>query len=367
MSYTRFERRTQQMQAIIGASDYMIDAMLSVREITTRAAVVSHPASYGLISIGLLFVFLVKRSFGKMRKRKKPKDNTLQHLTGILVPTRVSWEHQYSKLFNYTKSEKAAVIRLSLSFLVRNLCNGSLELRDDRDFQALLSGNLRVSSGWLVSLKIEISWWLRLFCYLAFDKCHLGTCRSRSAALYMRSLNPGSGCSQELIGLLKRAGVLLEREAVLSKALFYDLDLAYHSHLRSVICNIKRSQMKTGSITILEFTTLGLHVSHLSSLYLICAVPYLEDESESRKRTLTPLQTSLQRIIELLSDSAFEIRSVCDVSLMHAEELRKRSRHRAIRTGIEHWQKRRLLLAWEAALFMEGHLVRWQVCCTCSR
>ena len=158
----------------MGTSDYIINSMLSV-EITTVAS--SQPVTYGLIPIVLLFVCLVTRlvisGLQTTRLQKKPKDNTLQLLTGFLVPTRVSWEQHYSKLFNYTKSDKAAIIRLSLSFLVRNLCNGSLELRDERDLQALLSGHLHVSSGWLVSLKIEFSWWLRLFYCLVLEKCHL--------------------------------------------------------------------------------------------------------------------------------------------------------------------------------------------------
>jgi hypothetical protein len=154
------------MQAVMGTSDYITNSMLSGKMTT-----LSQPVSYGLIPIVLLFVYLVASSFRTTEHRKKPKDNTLQHLTSFLVPTRVSWEQHYSKLFNYTKSEK--VIRLSLSCLVRNLCNGSLELRDERDFQALLSGHLRVSSGWLVSLKIEFSWWLKFFYCLALEKCHL--------------------------------------------------------------------------------------------------------------------------------------------------------------------------------------------------
>ena len=144
--------------------------MLFVKITTVTRTVLLQPVSYGLIPVVLLFVYLVTRQTGH---RKKPKDNTLQHLTGFLVPTRVSWEQHYSKLFNYATSEKTAVIRLSLSFLVRNLCNGSLELRDERDLQALLSGHLRVSSGWLVSLKIEFSWWLRFFYCLALERCHL--------------------------------------------------------------------------------------------------------------------------------------------------------------------------------------------------
>ena len=183
----------------------------------------------------------------------------------------------------------------------------------------------------------------------------------------MRSLCPGSGRSQEFIEILKHTGALPEHEDILSKALCYDLDLVCHGHLRTIIRNIKHSQTKANSITILEFTTLGQHVSHLSPLYLICAVPCLEDDSGSGKRTLAPLQTSLQHIIGLLSDSSFEIKSVCDVSLMHAEELRKRGRNRAIRKGMERWHKERLLWAWETALLTEGHLVRWQVCCTCPR
>ena len=168
LSHTRVDLRWQSMQAIMGTSDCIINSMLSVKTTT-----LSQPVLYGLIPIVLLFVYLVTSSFRTTERRKKTKDNTLQHLTGFLVPTRVSWEQHYSKLFNYTKSEKTSVIRLSLSFLVRNLCNGSLELRDERDLQALLSGHLRVSSGWLVSLKIEFSWWLKFFYCLALEKCHL--------------------------------------------------------------------------------------------------------------------------------------------------------------------------------------------------
>ena len=86
--------------------------------------------------------------------------------------------------------------------------------------------------------------------------------------------------------------MLSEYENALSNTLFYDLDLVCYGHLKSIIYDVRRLQIKTNSVTILEFTTLGLHVSYLSSLYLACAVPFLEDESESGKRTLTPLHLS---------------------------------------------------------------------------
>ena len=152
--------------------------MRSIQTVALRACAmlsVSQPAFYALVPIVLLISILVFISFThKTRSTKKPKDNTLQHLVSVLVPTRVSWEHQYSQLFNYTKSERKAVIWISLSSLVQGLCNGSLELRNEQDLQALISGRLRVSSGWAISLKIEFSWWLRLFYRFSLDKCHLG-------------------------------------------------------------------------------------------------------------------------------------------------------------------------------------------------
>ncbi len=180
----------------------------------------------------------------------------------------------------------------------------------------------------------------------------------------MRSSAPGSRPPQELIELSQRRSILPEH---VSSTLFYDLDLVCYGHLKSVIHDLRRSQIKTNSIKILEFTTLGLHVSYLSSLYPACAVPFLEDESKSGKRTLTPLHLSLRHMIELLSDAAIEIRSVCDVSLMHAEELRRRSRHQMVKRGTKYGQKGGVLLTWEAALLTDGHLVRWRLCCTCSR
>ena len=180
----------------------------------------------------------------------------------------------------------------------------------------------------------------------------------------MRNSTSESRPPQDLIKFSQATAMLSEYEDGLSNALCYDLDMVFYSHIKSIIYDVRRSQIKTNSITILEFTTLGLHVSYLSSLYLACAVPFLEDESRSGKRTLTPLHLSLRHVIELLSDAGIEIRSVCDVSLMHAEELRKHSRHRMIKKGM---QKEGVLLTWEAALLTEGHLVRWRVCCTYSR
>ena len=146
-------------------SDYIIYAMLSVTQ----------PAFYALLPITLLIPFLVFIPFThKARSTKKPNDNTLQHLVSVLVPTRVSWEQCYSQLFNYTKSEKRAVIWISLLCLVQGQCNGLLELRNDQDLQAPISGRLRVSSCRTISLKNEFSWRLRLFFCFSLDKCHLG-------------------------------------------------------------------------------------------------------------------------------------------------------------------------------------------------
>ena len=108
----------------------------------------------------------------------------------------------------------------------------------------------------------------------------------------MRSSASGSRPPQELSKVSPRTGMLSEYENALSNTLFYDLDLVCYGHLKSIIYDVRRLQIKTNSVTILEFTTLGLHVSYLSSLYLACAVPFLEDESESGKRTLTPLHLS---------------------------------------------------------------------------
>jgi hypothetical protein len=196
---------------------------------------------------------------------------------------------------------------------------------------------------------------------LAITYLAVRQCRMRGAGAYMRSPASGLRPPQELS---QHTSILSKQEDALSNTLFYDLDLVCYSHLKRIIYDVRRSQIKTNSITVLEFTTLGLHVSYPSSLYLACAIPFLEDESESGKRALTPLHLSFRHMIELLSDAAIKIKSVCDVSLMRAEELRRRGRHQMVK--IKYGQKERVLLTWEAALLTEGHLVRWRACCTCS-
>ncbi|KAF8623501.1 hypothetical protein AX15_006284 [Amanita polypyramis BW_CC] len=322
--------------------------------------------SQQICGIVILTVALLCSVLGHSFSRKHakgPKDKTLQHLINVFTPTSVSWEHDYSKLFMYKKYEKLATIQIHLSKILQDLYNGSLELRDERDLQPLLSGRLRVS-GWTISLSIRsLWWWFRTAYHLALARSSLGVRRT-----------PNAGKPPQLsVEYLQCMGAAIEDEDPLSKAVFYDLDSITYGHLESAIRGIKRSQVKKSII--LEFTTLGLHVSHLSPLLIMCAVPFLEDESG--KRTSTPLLLSLRHMVELLSNSAFKIRSICDVSSTHTNLLRQSNQQllvdKSIRmtfTGnksLERWRKARLLLAWEAALLADGHLVKWRVCCTPTR
>ena len=130
----------------------------------------SHKSLYVAILIVLLCAVL-GYAFSR-RHTKGSTDKTLQHLISVFTPASVSWEHDYSKLFIYKKHEKSATIQITLSKLLQNLYNGSLELRDECDLQPLLSGRLRIS-GWVISLNIESLWWLRIAFRLALARSSL--------------------------------------------------------------------------------------------------------------------------------------------------------------------------------------------------
>lgn len=127
------------------------------------------------LSIVLLFTIVLVCSY--RQKVSKKTDKIIHLFLNIFVPTAVAWEHDYSKLFRFSKSERRTTIRLYLSSLLQNLSNGSLELRDLNDLAPLLSGRLHVS-GWTLVLKIELAWWLRTFYRLALDKSFPGMVRS---------------------------------------------------------------------------------------------------------------------------------------------------------------------------------------------
>jgi len=154
------------------------------------------------------------------------------------------------------------------------------------------------------------------------------------------------------------------------KALLYDLDLVPYGYLETAIRDIKQSQEKDAFV-IFEFSTVSERLAYCSPLFLFCGVSILEDESG--RRTSMPLLLSLHRAVELFSGSMFNIQSIRDVSVSHAKHLREKTHHlvadKVIRTsftgskGLECWRKARLLLAWEAALLSDGHMIRWRVLC----
>ena len=152
----------------------------------------------------------------------------------------------------------------------------------------------------------------------------------------MRSSTSGSRPHQELIKFSQRTGMLTS-EYEESKMLYPII--CFTTWTWSVTAILKAlsttlDDRRSGQTQqYWNFTTLGLRISYLSSLYLACAIPILEDESKSGKRSPTLLHLSIRHVIELLSDAAIEIKSICDVSLVHVEELRKRSRHPMAKKG----------------------------------
>lgn len=150
---------------------------------------------------------------------------------------------------------------------------------------------------------------------------------------------------------------------------------------------IRRLQLSTssGSSLLLGFSTLSAPLSLWSPLYVLAAVPFLpcdpsnakshimkhSHKRPSRRRTLLPLQSTLDHILrELISGSSpFNVQYVQNVSAEYAEYLscylRELEEDDDIRSafvtkwGLDAWREERFLLAWEAALFTAGLLTRW--------
>ena len=130
-----------------------------------------------VIGLCIVLLFTIVPVCFYRQKVSKKTDKIIHLLLNIFVPTAVAWEHDYSKLFRFSKGERRTAIWLSLSSLLQNLSNGSLELRDPNDLAPLLSSRLHVS-GRTLALKIELTWRLRTFYRLALDKSFPGMVRS---------------------------------------------------------------------------------------------------------------------------------------------------------------------------------------------
>lgn len=168
----------------------------------------------------------------------------------------------------------------------------------------------------------------------------------------------------------------------------HTLDMVSRSNLRAFLRNLQSTTSPGGSV-LLAFSTLSAPLSFSSAAYILVAIPFLPHNPVkkeitsslnnhshrplSERRTLLPVQTSLDQIIRELTSgpAAFNIEFVHDASVVHAIDLNKRiqeletdiySRKAFIaKWGLGTWREERFLIAWETALIAAGLLTRWVV------
>ncbi len=160
-------------------------------------------------------------------------------------------------------------------------------------------------------------------------------------------------------------------------------DVPYRS-LTAYIHTFQRS-LPPGTSAIVGFSALGTSAL-TSSQFVMAALPFLprayvrvrasksfETIPQSARRTLTPVLTSLESVLRILSSGpdALVVDSVQNVSdsytgYLHdyVDELVKRSSTRdkfVTQWGMEGWREEVLTGQWEAALFSAQMLKRWLV------
>lgn len=159
----------------------------------------------------------------------------------------------------------------------------------------------------------------------------------------------------------------------------FDLDFVPYHDLQVELRRIHELHRQKNA-TVIEFSCLGTGVRLMSSDFVLCAVPFLQQDDAKDTHTYTtrisrtsmPFFMQMHDVISILTSSrATTIKSVMNISYEHAETLYKVERElvndRNLRIqhikdiGLAGWRKDRLMLAWEAGLLSSRLLVRWRI------
>ncbi|KAG2135228.1 uncharacterized protein EDB93DRAFT_1171541 [Suillus bovinus] len=270
----------------------------------------------------ILVLFLVIRFWTTSCSRSPTKDShctALQALQTVLVPSCSLWPARYIRLVKHASNKRnGSRIIVPLSMLLQDVYDGVIELRNPLyDLEDLIDQGVR-AYGCSISLKIEWKWWLR------------GDVSDNTKGF---DVPPPSADHRTLINL--------------------------NNHPLRHLATI---QLPEGSRTTLAFTTLSNHIFFLSTLHIICMIPFLTHRLPHR----------FSDIIATVNETPhFKLLTLTNTSAVYADTLAALSnkvtydpvaRQQCVdELGIKGWRKRRLMLEFEAVLVRRGWLERWNV------
>ncbi|KAJ7085729.1 hypothetical protein B0H15DRAFT_1023325 [Mycena belliarum] len=330
-----------------------------------------------IVFLGVACVFAaVLFPFSKHRKRPHKQSDSAQALLTVIAPSSVAWPREYAGLVKHCASARSRTIAVSISSLIDNVCDGTVEVRNSAaDLPELFSEKL-VVYGWHVGLAMDMSWnWEVISTPLQTSMLKALLSIPDTAVVEHRerpALKRTHGASNPKANI---------RHACISFSvtsnLHLDLDYVPYYHFEASLLQL-RAAVAPGTFSSLEFTTPVSDLAFLGAQFNICAIPflprrYVRPGTSARNRTATPLLASFHRILELLTvgPAALILENVSNMSKKYTVGLEAAAAHLeedpAARTafiqqwGVAGWREQRLMMAWEAALFSAGHLRRWVV------
>lgn len=386
--------------------------------------------------VSLLFSLLLDywslRSRGTRTASDSQCSEPLHALMSIITPAYSQWPPYYLSAVNRGLLRREARLELPLSQLLTDVLSGAIELRSpDTDLPDLIAGTLQ-SQGWRVSLTVESGWHVDLTMRLAKARLarmipQVGRCEpllfitriecrfDTQRRIKLRECSAVVGCYEELEesltgvpvaaalgpenlskvhftfekesqaleneGFLRAGGASPSRSTVGHNVLM--LDAVPFAQLPAYIRAFQAS-LAPGMSAMLGFSTLGSSVQADSTQFLVASMPFLprqythkpgscDELPQSARRTLIPLLTSLNQVLELVSSgpSPLLVESVQNVSDQYAGFLQDYTRDLTYlssardkfvsRWGVAGWREERLLGSWEAALFSTTILSRWLI------
>ncbi|KAI0818975.1 hypothetical protein BC629DRAFT_689880 [Irpex lacteus] len=297
----------------------------------------------------------------------------LQALITVITPTESRWPAYYHNITRRNSSARDPYIQLSLNRLWDDLLSGTVELlRPELSLPDLITDQL-YAYGWRFRLIVDCGWMLG--CMLRVLAARLACVLPQWNTILRPTLKP--------VPQLDSPNANYKPALSLDRSVLMLDDVPYRS-LTAYIRTFQRSLLP-GTSAIVGFSALGTS-SLTSSQFVMAALPFLprkyirattsksyETIPQSARRTLTPVLTSLESVLRMLSSGpdALIVDSVQNVSdsytgylYDYVDELVKRSSTRdrfVTQWGMEGWREEVLTGQWEAALFSAQMLKRWLV------
>ncbi|KAF8163503.1 hypothetical protein B0H34DRAFT_837142 [Crassisporium funariophilum] len=300
---------------------------------------------------------------------------TLQAICAVVTPTACASPLSYAALLQHTEYPHLRRIDLRLSTLIAGICTGEIELRDSlNDLPDLLRGKLRIY-GWNICLDLEKRWWIEVVRWIASQYLQVSqTIYGVATPCLTQAIAPAD--PQRRKQEVARYNISGNKPPIRAELVAFDLDFISYHRLEAEL-SVIHLRLGPDSSKAIEFSCLAPGIGFLTHDFVLCAIPFLPTTYRTSKtntqvsHTTTPLFVSLNSVIASLSSGPWTIKSIQNISNLHALALDKLGQDllydKAARSAfieganVAAWREKIFRLAWEAALLRAGLLMRWRV------